>query len=77
LFFVEADTSASANYMEVSANSEIVWQAQAISKKASGSLLEYKAERMSIYSMDANNLQIGAPVINLIPDEILSKYGKY
>jgi arylsulfate sulfotransferase len=77
LFFVEADTSASANYMEVSANSEIVWQAQAISKKASGSLLEYKAERMSIYSTDANNLQIGTPVINLIPDEILSKYGKY
>jgi arylsulfate sulfotransferase len=77
IFDVETDASTSANYIEISPNSEIVWQAQAISKKANGLLLEYKVDRMAIYNADANNLLIGDPVNNLIPREVLNKYGIY
>jgi arylsulfate sulfotransferase len=62
-------------YFEVTDQSQIVWSAQATSKDANGSLPEYRVTRMDIYNQSANDLGIGTPVINLIPQEILDKYG--
>ena len=80
LFDVKIDSSDATSvkevsYMEVSENSEIVWQARAMSKKVDGSVQDYRVERMDIYNSDANNLQIGTSVNNLIPREILDEYG--
>ena len=78
-FNVEYDygknTIMNGTFFEVTDKSEIVWSAQTVSKKSIDVQSEYRLTRMQIYSQSANNLQIGTPVINLIPQEILDQYG--
>lgn len=61
-------------FFEVTDQSQIVWSGQTYSLNANGNQSEYRLERMNIYNSDANNLEIGMPVINLIPQEIFDKY---
>ncbi len=61
-------------YFEVSDQSKIIWSAQTLSQTSDGELIEYRLERMNIYNSDANNLEIGTPVFNFIPQEIIEKY---
>jgi len=69
------DKSNSANVIEVNAQSEIVWEAVANSSQANSSLMEYRVIRKEIYTGEANNLEIGSPVLNFIPEEIFENYG--
>jgi arylsulfate sulfotransferase len=75
VFTTGLNNSYSANFLEISQDSQIVWEAMVISKKENGSLGEYRAERMDIYNKSANNLGIGTPINNLIPKDILAEYG--
>jgi arylsulfate sulfotransferase len=61
--------------IEVSKVSGLVWQAMATTKVGSGSLNEYRMERMTIYGPEANDLQIGTPAVDLIPQEVLTIHG--
>jgi arylsulfate sulfotransferase len=79
VFDVEKDmlpeTPKNGTFFEVTEDSEIVWSAQMVSRKAIDAQTEYRLTRMEIYNQSANDLQIGTPVINLIPQEILEQYG--
>lgn len=70
----QTDKNNAATFFEVTDQSQIVWSAQAISKQQSGKQIEFRILRMDIYNAEANDLQIGSPVINLIPEEILEQY---
>ncbi len=61
--------------IEVSKVSGLVWQALATTKVGSGSLNEYRMERMPIYGPEVNDLQIGTPAVDLIPKEVLAAHG--
>jgi arylsulfate sulfotransferase len=69
------DTHNNGTFFEVTGDSGIVWSAQAVSSFSSGVHVEYKLERKAIYHREANFLDIGGLVINLIPQEILKYYG--
>ena len=61
--------------IEVDREDGVVWQAMAASRDADGMLEEYRTTRMEIYNITANELQIGTPVLDLIPQEVLDRYG--
>jgi arylsulfate sulfotransferase len=61
--------------VEVDREDGVVWQAMAASRDATGRLEEYRTTRMEIYNASANELQIGTPVLDLIPQEVLDRYG--
>ncbi|MEA5077747.1 MAG: aryl-sulfate sulfotransferase [Anaerolineaceae bacterium] len=68
------DISNSSNIFEINSDDQIVWEAFEVNKTASGRLTEYRFERRQIYNFSDNYLQLGTPVINLIPKGIYAKY---
>ena len=60
------------NFIEVARSGSIIWEAYATSTDSIGTYSAYRCERLQLYNFAANNLQIGVPVINLIPEVMLS-----
>ncbi|MGF6907898.1 aryl-sulfate sulfotransferase [Fusobacterium sp. PH5-44] len=62
-------------YIEVDRDKNIVWECIAISKLDNNRHLDYRSERLEIYTEAANDIKLGVSAINLIPDEVYEKYG--
>lgn len=61
-------------YTEVDPNKNVVWECFATSKRADNYFEDYRIERLEIYTEACNDLKIGTPANNLIPEEVLQKY---
>lgn len=61
-------------YTEVDQNKNVVWECFATSKRADDYFEDYRIERLEIYTEACNDLKIGTPANNLIPEEVLQKY---
>lgn len=62
-------------YIEVDKNKNIIWECFAISRLANNRHLDYRIERLKIYTEAANDIKLGAIAQNLIPKEVYKKYG--
>ncbi|MDR1532430.1 MAG: aryl-sulfate sulfotransferase [Clostridiales bacterium] len=60
---------------EVSESGELVWEAYTSTKDAKSTLYEYRAYREPLYRNSDNDLRVGESTINLVPRDILMKYG--
>jgi len=59
------------SFLEVNLDGEIIWEAYASSIDNLGSFAAYRLERRPIYNNSANDLLIGVPARNLIPEDKL------
>ncbi len=75
-YAVTHDKVLSGVVLEVSRAGEIVWQSLATSKSADGTLETYRTLRMSIYEPGTTETRISTPALDLIPEEVLAKYGR-
>jgi arylsulfate sulfotransferase len=57
------------NFIEVDSQGNIVWEAYATSSDTLGSFFAYRMERLPLYTAAANNLRIGVPARNFIPED--------
>jgi hypothetical protein len=60
--------------IELTNQDEIVWEAYAITNEAISNFHAYRTSRLPLYTAAANDLQIGVPVKNLIPKELLREF---
>jgi arylsulfate sulfotransferase len=73
-FCVTVNDISKSDYIEIDKDSQIIWQAEAVSKKGSGSLMEYRVTRMPIYNNSANESVAETVARNLIPEEVFQTY---
>jgi len=74
-FAVDGPAEMSAVVLEVDREQKIVWQSLATSRTADARLETYRTLRMSIYLPGTTETPISVPALNLIPKEVLAKYG--
>jgi len=60
---------------EVDERGSLVWEAYITTKDASSNFQEYRTHREPVYRRSDNDLHIGEHAVNLIPQDILGKYG--
>jgi hypothetical protein len=60
--------------VEIYGQDEIVWESYKTTDEAVSNFTEYRVSRLPIYSARANNLEIGIPVRNLIPQELMREF---
>jgi hypothetical protein len=60
---------------EVDEGGSLVWEAYITTKDATSNFKEYRTHRLPIYRYSDNDPHIGESAVNLIPQNILAKYG--
>lgn len=74
-YCIQADKTFWAEYREITTDAQLVWQAIAYTKAETGKLYEYRVSRMPLYLPSAVTLSWDEQAINLIPTEVLTRYG--